>query len=103
MTTTGAGQAPPSAAGAPATRPLVRVRIERLVLHGLEVGDGRAVARVLEAELAARLARGQLPPLLATTADHPRLPAPAIRFDPATDPGDVGRRVAEVLDAGLRR
>ena len=38
------------------TGPLLRVRIERLVLDGVEAGDGAVVVRALEAELARRLA-----------------------------------------------
>jgi hypothetical protein len=84
------------------TGPLLRVRIERLVLEGVDAGDGAAVARALEAELAGRLAGGSVPPLLAAAGDHPRLQAPAVQLDPATAPGVLGRRVAAALHAGLR-
>jgi hypothetical protein len=84
------------------TRPRVRVRIERLVLDGVETADGRAVARALEAELAARLAHGGLPQLLAAAGDHPRLQAPAVQLDPATAPGALGQRVAAALHTGLQ-
>jgi hypothetical protein len=84
------------------SRPLIRVRIERLVLDGLEVGDGGPVARALEAELAARLAVGTLPASFATPASQAKLLAPAVRLDPAMAPATLGRRVAEALDGGLR-
>ena len=84
------------------SRPLIRVRIEWLVLDGLEVGDGGAVARALEAELAARLAAGTLPASFTAPAGQARLVAPAVRLDPAMAPATLGRRVAEALDGGLR-
>jgi len=84
------------------TGPLLRVRIERLVLDGVEAGDGAAVARALEAELARRLARGGVPSLLAAAGDHPHLQAPTVQLDPATAPGVLGRRVAAALHAGLQ-
>lgn len=84
------------------TRPLLRVRIERLVLEGIDAGDGGAVARALQAELARRLAGGTVPSLLAAAGDHPALQAPAVRLDPATAPAVLGRRVAAALHAGLR-
>jgi hypothetical protein len=102
VSTAGAYQASTGHEGAPISGPLIRVRIERLVLEGLEVGDGAAVARALEAELAARLGAGTLPAALTAPAAQARLQAPAIRLDPAMAPASLGRRVAEALDAGLR-
>jgi hypothetical protein len=79
------------------------VRIERLVVEGLELGPG-AGARLqmaLEVELARRLAAGGLALAWQAGGAVPALPAAEVVLPTTAGPVEWGRQIAAAVYAGL--
>lgn len=79
------------------------IRIERLVLEGLDVSsaEARRIGAALESELTRLLASGRIGPELAGGGLLPSLRVPDVTFAPPTSPAALGASLAEALGGGL--
>ncbi|WP_125612928.1 hypothetical protein [Specibacter cremeus] len=73
------------------------VRIDRLIVEGVPVGDAGALRAAVAAALARRLAGADAPGPRADAARR----APDIAYDGGTSPAELGGRIAAAIVEGI--
>jgi hypothetical protein len=83
----------------------VELHIENVVLIGMSLPPGgeAQLRRVLEAELAARIASPASPSLYTADVHIPHVAVPDIGFDAATTPFVLGQQLSAAVATGLHR
>jgi sugar (pentulose or hexulose) kinase len=83
----------------------LQLRIERLVLNGIEVAPARrpALRAAVEAELTRLLAGGGIAPELLTRGTTARVSGGPVELGGQPEPGLLGSRIAHAVHRGIGR
>jgi hypothetical protein len=79
----------------PNRRAIVELHIDEFVLHGFPARDGHRIAAAFERELSRLIAQGDLAQLPVSSIQLDRLDVGSFRLAPASQPGRIGRTVAQ--------
>jgi hypothetical protein len=83
--------------------PRIELRIEELVLHGVDAADRHRIGDAVERELVRLLERGPLPPHLSTESAIDRIEGGLHRLPGRVSPAAVGAAAARAIHDGMRR
>jgi hypothetical protein len=84
-------------------QPRIDLRIEELVLHGVDAADRHHIGDAVERELVRLLAQGPLPPGLGAGGDIDRVAGGSRRLTGRASPAAVGAAAARAIHDGMRR